>query len=190
MKKNEKCLRGLPVRNHPVETLRTGESGRRIRPNCGLRRREQECLPSLGARHFEFAHAVPRSGKDAGGIRLATLSGNGQRQFVPQELTLPLCAARQMRLHHWLEMRELAPAWTKWCGQRYSRGTKEIRRLSGDRSRFELAGIGAGMFQCRRFPASISRLFRGVDAFVARTIQRPIRICSIPNMWLLECVSA
>jgi hypothetical protein len=26
-KKNEKCFRGLPVRNHPVETLPTDESG-------------------------------------------------------------------------------------------------------------------------------------------------------------------
>src|SRR6267154_6104892 len=129
MKKNEKCLRGLPVRNHPVETLRTGESGRRIRPDCGLRRREQECLLNLGGRHFEFAHAVPPSGKDAGGIRRATRSGNGQRQFVPPELALPLCADRQNRLHHWSETRELAPALTKRCGQRYSRGTKEIRRL-------------------------------------------------------------
>src|SRR5258708_10626835 len=93
-KKKEKCLRGLPVRNHPVETLRTGESGRRIRPNCGLRRREQEFLVSLGARRCEFAHAVPRSGKDANGIPLETQSGNAQRQFVPQELAWPLCAAR------------------------------------------------------------------------------------------------
>src|SRR5258706_15651885 len=181
-RKKQKCLRGLPVRNRPVETLRTGESGRRIRPNCGLPRRERECLPSLGARHFEFAHAVPRSGRDAGGIRLATLPGNGQRQFVPQESALPLCAARQKRLHHWFETRELAPAWTRWCGQRYSRGTKEIRRLFDDRSRFALAGIGAGMFRCRRIPASISQLFRDVDAFVARTTQRPIRICSIANL--------